>query len=51
MKDKEEPTHVSDEDVPFLSNSNSVLSSEEVDKHLLTKKKSHTKTSNKDGNF
>ena len=48
MKDKEEPTHVSDEDVPFLSNSNSVLSSEEVEKHLLTKKKSHTKTSNKD---
>ena len=46
MKENEEHPNSSDQDVPFLSESNSVLSSDDTEKRLLTEKKSSIKSSN-----
>ena len=46
MKENEELPNSSDQDVPFLSESNSVLSSDDTEKRLLTEKKSSIKSSN-----
>lgn len=48
MKENEEPSESSEEDIPFLSKSNSVLSSAETEKRLLPEKKPTSKPANKD---